>query len=200
MEKGMDKEKKLIKRVQSGDRLAFKQIVESNKKMVYYLAYDLTGNRQDAEDLSQEVFIKVYNSISKFRGEAKLSTWLRKITVNLFIDMKRSKLYKTSHMQDSLEVKQFEVESANSDSSHNSIENKTDSTLLKETVETALHKLTPKEKSIFVMRHFHGMKNTEIGDSLNIAVGTVKSQLFRAVQKLQQTLAPYRREFGLEDS
>jgi len=192
----MEEEKRLIERVQSGDRLAFKQLVESNKKAVYYLAYDLTGNHQDAEDLSQEVFIKMYNSISKFRGEAKLITWLRKITANLFIDMRRSKLYKSNRLHDSLEEKQIEVESQNS--INLSIEEKTDSGLLKETVENALHKLTPKEKSIFIMRHYHGMKNSEIGESLNIAAGTVKSQLFRAVQKLQKNLAPYRREFGME--
>jgi len=191
----MEEEKKLIKRVQTGDRLAFKQIVESNKKMVYYLAYDFTGNHQDAEDLSQEVFIKMYKSISKFRGEAKLSTWLRKITVNLYLDKRRSKLYKSQKMQDSIEDKEFEI---NSTQSHSNIENKTDSILLKEKIESAMHNLSPKEKSVFVMRHFHGMKNKEIGESLNIAIGTVKSQLFRAVQKLQTNLAPYRREFGME--
>src|SRR5210317_2135301 len=116
MAKGMEEEKKIIERVQSGDRLAFKQLVESHKKMVYYLAYDLTGNHQDAEDLSQETFIKIYNSISKFRGEAKLSTWLRKITVNLYLDMKRSKLYKSQKMQDSLEEKEFEFNSIQSSS------------------------------------------------------------------------------------
>ena len=197
MERGMEEEKKIIERVQSGDRLAFKQIVESHKKMVYFLAYDFIGNHQDAEDLSQEVFIKMYNSISKFRGEAKLSTWLRKITVNLYLDMKRSKLYKTRNMQDSLEDKEFEL---NTIQSQTSAENKTDIKMLRTKVENSLHNLSPKEKTIFVMRHYQEMKISEISDSMNIAVGTVKSLLFRSVQKLQQSLAPYRREFGLEDS
>jgi len=193
----MEEEKKTIERIQSGDRLAFKQIVESHKKMVYYLAYDLTGNHQDAEDLSQEVFIKMYNSISKFRGEAKLSTWLRKITVNLYLDMKRSKLYKSQKMQDSLEEKEFEFNTMQTEAN---AENKTDINILSAKIKSSLYKLSPKEKSIFIMRHYQEMKISEISDSMNIAVGTVKSLLFRSVQKLQQSLAPYRREFGLEDS
>jgi RNA polymerase sigma-70 factor (ECF subfamily) len=197
MERGMEEEKKIIDRVQSGDQLAFKQIVELNKKMVYYLAYDLTGNHQDAEDLSQEVFIKMFKSISKFRGEAKLSTWLKKITVNLYIDMKRSKLYKSFNMQYPIEDKEFEI---NSNQSLSNPDNNMDIKMLSAKVEFSLHKLSPKEKSIFIMRHFQEMTIAEISDSMNIAVGTVKSLLFRAVQKLQQNLAPYRREFGLEDS
>jgi len=165
--------------------------------MVYYLAYDLTGNHQDAEDLSQEVFIKMYNSISKFRGEAKLSTWLRKITVNLYLDMKRSKLYKSQKMQDSLEEKEFEFNTMQTEAN---AENKTDINILSAKIKSSLYKLSPKEKSIFIMRHYQEMKISEISDSMNIAVGTVKSLLFRSVQKLQQSLAPYRREFGLEDS
>jgi RNA polymerase sigma-70 factor, ECF subfamily len=197
MEKGMEEEKKIIERVQSGDRLAFKQIVESYKKMVYFMAYDLTGNKQDAEDLSQVVFIKMYNSISKFRGEAKLSTWLRKITVNVYLDMKRSKLYKSQKMQNSIDEKEFEINISHSQSN---AENKTDMNILNKHIESSLHQLSPKEKTIFIMRHYQEMKLSEISDSMNIAVGTVKSLLFRAVQKLQQSLAPYRQEFGLEDS
>jgi len=193
----MEEEKKTIERIQSGDRLAFKQIVESHKKMVYYLAYDLTGNHQDAEDLSQETFIKMYNSISKFRGEAKLTTWLRKITVNLYLDMKRSKLYKSQKLQDSIEDKEFEI---NTPQSQSNAEIKTDMNIISEKIRSSLHKLSPKEKTIFIMRHYQEMKISEISESMNVAVGTVKSLLFRSVQKLQQSLAPYRREFGLEDS
>ena len=195
MEKGMEEEKRLIERTQSGDRLAFKQIVESHKKMVYYLAYDLTGNHQDAEDLSQQTFIRMYNSISKFRGEAKICTWLRKITVNLYLDMKRSKLYKSQKMQESLEEKEFQYNSIQSSSN---VENKTDIKMIHARIKSSLHNLSPKEKSIFVMRHFQEMKISEISDSMNIAIGTVKSLLFRSVQKLQLSLAPYRRESAIE--
>ena len=92
----MDQEKRIIQQAQNGEKNAFRQLVDVHKKRVYYLAYDLTGNHQDAEDLSQEVFMKAYKSLSKFRGESKFSSWLHRITVNLFIDMKRSKQYKTT--------------------------------------------------------------------------------------------------------
>ena len=78
-------EKSLIMQAQSGNINAFREIVEENKKMVYYLCYDLTGNQEDAKDLSQDVFIKVFQSIQSFQGTGKFSSWLYRITINEFI-------------------------------------------------------------------------------------------------------------------
>ena len=84
-------EQRLIVRARAGGPEAFREIVETHKKSVYYLAYDLTGNHHDAEDLSQEVFIKAFRSLEHFRGEAKLNTWLLRIVVNTYINSKRKK-------------------------------------------------------------------------------------------------------------
>ena len=80
----------LIDRVRRGDMQAFSELVENSKVKVFRLAFNLTGNRHDAEDLSQDVFVKAYRSLSKFRGDAKWSTWLYRITVNTCMDHKRS--------------------------------------------------------------------------------------------------------------
>lgn len=81
----------LIKNIQSGNISAFRALVERYQKRIYYLALDLTGNHHDAEDLSQEVFIKVYKSINQFRMESKIHSWLYRITINAFIDKKKKK-------------------------------------------------------------------------------------------------------------
>jgi RNA polymerase sigma-70 factor (ECF subfamily) len=100
-------------------------------------------------------------------------------------------------MQESLEEKEFRFNSMQAESN---IGNNTDIKMINAKIKSSLQNLSPKEKSIFIMRHYQEMKISEISDSMNIAVGTVKSLLFRSVQKLQKSLAPYRREFGLEDS
>jgi len=82
-------EQLLIDRAQQGDRDSFRQLVERSNLYVYRLAYDLTGNRHDAEDVSQEVFIRAYRSLAGFRREAKWSTWLYRITVNLCLEHRR---------------------------------------------------------------------------------------------------------------
>ena len=89
----MNKEQVLVTRAQNGELSAFRQLVELYKKNIYYLSYDLTGSHHNAEDLSQDVFIKVFQSIKSFRGEAKLSSWIYRITVNTFISQYRKKSY-----------------------------------------------------------------------------------------------------------
>ncbi|MCI0618520.1 sigma-70 family RNA polymerase sigma factor, partial [bacterium] len=92
-------EQELISRAQQGDTVAFQEIIDRYKKQVYYLSLDLTGNHHDAEDLSQEVLVKAYTSLHKFRGESKISSWLHRIAVNAHLDEHRKKsltLLKTS--------------------------------------------------------------------------------------------------------
>ena len=87
----MTDEQLLIERAQQGDKDAFRQLVERSKITTYRLAYDLTGNRHDAEDLSQEAYIRAFRGLAGFRAEAKWSSWLHRITLNTFLDHKRAK-------------------------------------------------------------------------------------------------------------
>ena len=93
----------LIERAKNGETSAFRELVERNKKNVYYLALDLTGNHHDAEDLSQEVFIKAYRNIKDFRSDSKLSSWLYRITVNTNINQYRKKSHRERKTHESLD-------------------------------------------------------------------------------------------------
>lgn len=188
-------EKIYIDQAKEGDMNAFRQLVENHKVRLYNLAYDLTGNRHDAEDLSQDVFIKVFNSLHKYRGESKFSSWLYRITVNTWINMRKSKHYKAQKMTEELQEEHFLM---NTNSIANP-EKDTESILIQNSIQSALSGLSPREKSIFVLRHYNDLKIADISKSLGISVGSVKTLLFRAIKKMQKNLSYYTQEFGLED-
>lgn len=98
-----ENEQILVDRIRSGDISAFQELVDRHKKKVYYIAYDITGDHHDAEDISQEVFIKVFRSLKTFRQDAKMSSWLYQITVNTSIDSLRKKNLKPKKIMDKLE-------------------------------------------------------------------------------------------------
>jgi RNA polymerase sigma-70 factor (ECF subfamily) len=186
----MKDDKTLIVRVQTGDLKAFRELVEKYNKLIYYFSYDLTGHHQDAEDLSQEIFIKVFRSIKKFRGDAMFSTWLYKVAVNTWHDMRRSKTYRIRNMQE-LDEKKVGTITTDPDTY-------TERSLFQERLQKALGGLTPRERTVFIMRHYHEQKISDIGKTLNIASGTVKSTLFRTIKKLQANLDSYRNDLEME--
>jgi len=191
----LKEEQVLVQRIQQGEKLAFRELVERYQKKIYYLAYDLTGYHHDAEDLSQEVFIKAFRSMNNFRGDAKLSSWLYRITVNTAISQKRKKSVSNMQLQENFEETVNESEQNNKAFSKNP-EKLTEAALMRIHLEKAIQKLTPREKSIFVLRHYNDLPQKEIAEILKINLGTVKSMLFRAIKKLQKELAFYKEEVG----
>jgi len=189
----------LIDRVRRGDMQAFSELVENSKVKVFRLAFNLTGNRHDAEDLSQDVFVKAYRSLSKFRGDAKWSTWLYRITVNTCMDHKRSNSGKGKEVRyeydDGEPAHDFEP-------SHDAIlpDRNAESGLIQKHIEAALRNLSDQERSVFVLRHYHDCSLKQIAETMEIAEGTVKSYLYRAIQQLQQDLSFYRKDLGLENN
>ncbi len=196
-----DNERSLVRRIQSGDQTAFREMVDEHKKNVYYLALDLSGNHFDAEDISQEVFVKAYRGIGNFRSGAKLGTWLYRITKNTFIDRTRKKSLKvvslSSHSEDSDDPDPLDFVA---DETTGNPERALNSTNIDKNINEALQVLSEQERTVFVMRHYHDLQIKEIAESLEIAEGTVKSLLFRSVRKLRDKLSYYRNELGLEDS
>lgn len=176
-------------RVPSSDKtLRFRELVEQHKKAVYYLALDLSGSHHDAEDLSQEVFIKAHAGLDSFRGEASVESWLRRITVNTFLNTRRKKSLRFMQFfengEDELsEQSQFVLPDASTEAGE-----------IAKHVSVAMSKLSPSERSVFVLRHFNDLAVREIADSMDVADGTVKSLLFRATKKMQQSLSFYRTE------
>jgi RNA polymerase sigma-70 factor (ECF subfamily) len=190
-------EKLLIDRARSGDTAAFRQLVERSKITTYRLAYDLTGNRHDAEDLSQEAYIRAFRGLSSFRGEAKWSSWLHRITLNTFLDQRRSNKEKTVEYDDDIEPS----ESMKTTTNHAATpgpDRRAEGAVIQEHVERALGCLSPAERSVFVMRHYHDLPLKEIGAALSIAEGTVKVHLFRAVRRMQKHLEFIRADLGLK--
>ncbi|MEJ2535544.1 MAG: RNA polymerase sigma factor [Calditrichia bacterium] len=195
----MTEEQQFIEQLRSGDRIAFTQMVTTHQKQIYFLARDLTGNHHDAEDLAQEVFIKAYRSIQNFRGEAKLNTWLYKIAINTFLDKRKRKSHNMLVFKEDLSKESNNPTHPGQQAQPGNPEKTAEGRLIQEHIEHALQNLSPRERAVFVMRHYHDQAIKEIARGLDIAEGTVKSLLYRAIQKLQQKLAFYRQDLGLEE-
>jgi RNA polymerase sigma-70 factor (ECF subfamily) len=178
----------MAKQARGGEAQAFAEIVQENKKKIFYLAFDLTGSPQDAEDLSQEVFLKAFRALKTFKGEASIGSWLYRITLNTFLDRKRKLSFQAEREQQLLEENMKIADPAEPANP----ENYAESQQIKKHVEAALTQLSPRERAVFVMRHYQDMPGKEVGKILNISEGTVKSLLFRAVKKLQKQLSIYR--------
>lgn len=195
----MTDERTLVRRIQDGDASAFEELVEGYKQRVYYLALDLSGNHHDAEDLSQEVFIKAYRAIGTFRSSAKVGSWLHRITVNAYIDSKRKKARKMITLVDENVEEGLNPLEAAADEVTGNPEREVVSRTIGEHVEAALERLSEQERMVFVLRHYHDMQLKEISETLRVAEGTVKSLLFRSIRKLRNHLSFYREELGMED-
>lgn len=191
----MIEEQLLVEQAQNGEMDAFKALVDLYKVKIYRLAYDLTGNSLDAEDLSQDVFLKAYRSLDKFRGESKFGTWLYRITVNTCYDH-RSK--KSLRMIQPMTTSESEDDPSPLEPVGNSIlpDRAAEASLIQHNIERALEQLTPREKTVFMLRHYHDLPLKEIAETLNVSLGSVKTLLFRAVKRLQGELEMYREEFS----
>lgn len=164
----------------------FRSLVEDNKKSVYYLALRLTGNHHDAEDLSQETFIKAMRGMQDFRHESSASTWLHKITVNTYLNSQRRKIWGR------LELFSARDEGPAAFDERPGPDRSTEASLLQQYITAALDGLAPRERSAFVLRFYEDMTVPEIANTMAVAPGTVKSLLFRATQKMRDALRPYR--------
>jgi len=163
--------------------ISFREIVDQHKRSLYYLALDLTGNHHDAEDLSQEVFMKAHRGLANFRGESGLYTWLRRIAINTYLNKKRKK---------ALTLMRFFGEEEDPDQSpsrERSPARDAASADIRKHITRALDRLSARERTAFVLRHHQDMNTREVAESMEVAVGTVKSLLFRATRKLQKELS-----------
>jgi RNA polymerase sigma-70 factor (ECF subfamily) len=182
----------LIVQAADGDRSAFRLLVERHRAMVYRVAFQYAGNHHDADDIAQEVFVKVYRSLSGFRRDAQFTSWLYRITMNACIDYGRRR-DKTGVSLDAAsdDERAFEVpaEDPAPDSQAYAAE-------LKVALEAAVERLPPQQRAVFCMRHFEGMKLVDIAAALGVAEGTVKRQLHSAVHRLRHGLQTLHQNAG----
>jgi RNA polymerase sigma-70 factor (ECF subfamily) len=181
-------ERSLIEGMARGDQRAFREFVEQYKKKVFFLALDMVGNAIDAEDISQEVFLKVFRSFATFRKDAKLGSWLCRVTYNASIDHLRRKEWVPEPVGDDV------LESRSRDNAGLPHGGPVDpaaaleSSQLQARIARALEKVSPQEKAVFLLRHYDDLMLKDIASSLGLSIGSVKSYLFRAVRKIQKEL------------
>ena len=159
----------------------FSQIVHTHQRGVYRLAFQLTGHHQDAEDLAQDVFIKVHRHLETYREEASIKTWIDRIVVNTYLNKRRKKALLFMKLRDDFD--QTLHTNQGDPVTHAS------SNVLRRRIEAALSHLSPKERSAFALRHYQEYSVKEVAHAMDVAEGTVKSLLFRAVKKLRKQLA-----------
>ena len=171
----------LVRKAQLGDKAAFEQLVIRHQDLVFSLAYKLTGNREMANDVAQEAFIRAWKAIEKFRGDSTFSTWIYRITVNTAWTLrKKAKKHNTLNIDDTYEPividekKDPELVAINSD--------------LSSVLINALDKIPIEQRIIVELKNIEGRSHKEIADYLDISVTAAKVRLHRAHQKLRQIL------------
>jgi RNA polymerase sigma-70 factor (ECF subfamily) len=175
----------LVSRAAGGDASAFQALVERHRSMVYRIAYQFAGNHHDAEDIAQEVFIKVYRSLERFRQEAQLSSWLYRIVMNACIDHRR----RHAPAGSAPFGEEAEQKMLNTPEETPGPEQRAYAGELGAVLESAIAGLPRGQRIVFIMRHHQGLKLCEIAEALGLAEGTVKRQLHAAVHRLRQALS-----------
>jgi RNA polymerase sigma-70 factor, ECF subfamily len=175
----------LISRAAGGDPTAFQALVERHRALVYRVAYQFAGNHHDAEDIAQEVFIKIFRSLDRFRQDAQLTSWIYRIVMNACIDHRRRQLPAGSVPFG----EEAEQKLLNTPEESPGPEERAYAGELGDVLEDAIARLPNGQRLVFVMRHHQGLKLCEIADALGLAEGTVKRQLHAAVHRLREALA-----------
>ena len=178
-----EQELAVIRRVQRGDTDAFEALVAAYEKNVFNVALQMTGNREDAQDMTQEAFLKAYSSLSSFRGDSKFSSWLYRIVSNVCLDFKRRQGRRPSS---SLTVEDDEGENVQLDiaDESQSPEALLERKMTREAVRAGLQQLPDEQRQILLLREIQGLSYEEIGEAMGLEAGTVKSRIFRARKKL----------------
>ena len=186
----MDEDLDLVERFQSGDISAYDLLVAKYQGRVYEIVYSHIRNVEDAYDLSQEVFIKVFKGLNRFRKKSSFYTWLYSISINVCIDHSRKN---KGHLMVPIEEwaqSSDSFDSLNTDSD-NSPSGAVELKELKHQLAWAIEQLPPKQKAVFIMKRQQGLSLDEIAEILGRSVGTVKAHLFHATSKLAGLLKPY---------
>lgn len=179
----MNNEQELIERAKSDDREAFCQLARLYQKRIYALALHYTRDPHNAEDLSQEVWMKAYRSINTFRGDSGFYTWLRQIAVNTLLNHRRSKMslfWNGWNKQERVALDDVEV--------GHYIEPGLHQRMMVDQMMQALGELSDRERLIFLLKHREGMTYDEIATTCGVSSGTIKKALFRTVTKLRSQL------------
>jgi RNA polymerase sigma-70 factor (ECF subfamily) len=181
--------------VRAGDRDAFRPIVERYSEMLFRLAYRITGNEADADEIVQETFLRAYRKLDSFDGRSSVSTWLFRIATNCSLDL----LDKRKTQPQLLPTDPEEDEAAPEErvpSQQPNPERMAYSSEMQANIQAGLQSLTSVERTAFVLRHIEGRSVEEISAALNVRAGAARHTVFRAVEKMRKFLAPAMRTVG----
>lgn len=178
-----EQENLIVQQVLDGDTNAFEELVLEYEKKVYNVALRMVNNQEDAEDITQEAFIKAYNSLANFRGDSKFSVWLTRIVSNMCLDLIRSRGRRPTI---SLSVEDEDGENVELEISdiRQSPETIMEQQLTKDSVRRGLKQLPDEYREILLLREIQGLSYEEISAALDLEVGTVKSRIYRGRKKL----------------
>jgi len=177
----------------AGDREAFRGLVERHSPSIFRLAFRMTGNEHDAEEVVQETFLRAYRNLGRFESRANFGTWLYRIAINCSHDLRRSRL-RHEENREHPEHREGEEEATSPMETMPSADPAPDrlvfSSEVKVRVTAAMESLGRLERAAFVLRHFEGYSIEEIGETLGLKESATKNSIFRAVQKLRRALEP----------
>jgi RNA polymerase sigma-70 factor, ECF subfamily len=180
-----------IAQARGGDSDAFRLLVEQHSRAVFRLAYRVTGNAEDAEDVVQETFLKAYRQLGRFEARSSFGTWLHRIAMNCSVDLLRSRP-KREQAEEAEALEGHAAEQATATAAGAlSPERLAASTQVGDRVRDAMARLTALERAVFVLRHFEGYSIEEIGRSLGMKESATKHSVFRAVKKMRLALEPF---------
>jgi RNA polymerase sigma-70 factor (ECF subfamily) len=188
-------EVELIRQAQAGSRVAFDALIRNYEQQVLRLALHLTGSEHDAEDIYQEAFLKAYRYLGNFRFECSFYTWIYRIVTNLCLDqLRRKKTRREDHaiVLDQAGEEIDRLATVSDDRAYANPSRELDRKVLSQKIASALEKLTPRERTVFELKHYQGLRLRTIGEMLNTTEETAKNTLFRATKKLRTQLAEVR--------
>jgi RNA polymerase sigma-70 factor (ECF subfamily) len=177
-----------VERVRSGDNEAFRLLVEQHGRAVFRLAFRMTGNEEDAEDIVQETFLKAYRQIERYEARASFSTWLFRIASNCSLDLIRKRKTRERNRQRGPDPDRDVLVSI--PASTPGPDRELYSSQISQCVYAALEELSGQERTAFILRHFEGLSIEQIGLALGTGTNATKHSIFRAVQKLRGSLEP----------
>jgi RNA polymerase sigma-70 factor (ECF subfamily) len=187
-----DSDLSIVREIQAGDVSRFDHLVLKYRSRVYGVVYHLTSNREDASDLTQDAFIKAFQSINRFQGQSSFFTWLYRIAVNSTLTHLRKQRLRTFFSFESIDKEDqiaADVVAALTDAT--GADRETFAHELQEKLNEAMQKLSIKHRTVITLFEIDGLSHQEIAEVMDCSVGTVRSRLHYAKQLLQSELQPY---------
>jgi len=195
-----EEDSELVRRAQQGDEVAFRQLVERHQRRAFAIAIGLVRDENDAREIVQEAFFRVYRSLERFKGGSSFFTWLYRIVTNLSIDLMRKPARREAELFDNPTVaddaEAFPFVSRIDGADPLDVVRRQE---IAERINEALEALPAYHRSVILMREIEGMSYQQMADAMQVSKGTIMSRLFHARQKLQRALADcYREQQGRE--